>query len=350
MNKNIAERMGLYEHYWSTTQKKWESQGLPKDVNLGEYFNYDIVSVDGAWFNTQSIVNQNILVEEDDERIVTINGWGAKLRNWKHKDGTPEHLDFELRDDTIWREKYRENLLDVNTDRFIDLDQFQKNFDDEKETGKFVVYGNLLIFEIMRQSMGDVIMLQSMITDPKWIHDFCDVVMNMIIMHYQYLFENIGVPDGMFFYEDMGYTQAPFVSAEMQREFVFPYHKRLFQFIHEYDIPVIMHSCGKIRSFLPAIYESGVDCLQVLEAKAGQHVVEFAEAVDNQMAFMGNLDIRAFESNDHKTLEAEVIPKLSAIKQKKIPYVFHSDHSIPETVHLDTYRYALELLKEYGRY
>jgi uroporphyrinogen-III decarboxylase len=93
-----------------------------------------------------------------------------------------------------------------------------------------------------------------------------------------------------------------------------------------------------------------VDGLQALEAKAGQHVLEMAEATGNKIAFMGNLDIRAFESNDQKTLEAEIVPKLRAIKEKRIPYVFYSDHSIPKSVNLETYRYALELHKKYGRY
>ena len=165
----------------------------------------------------------------------------------------------------------------------------------------------------------------------------------MLIRHYEYLFENVGVPDGMFLYEDMGYTYGPIMSPELQREFIFPYHKRMFDFIHSYDIPVIMHSCGKIRPFLQSILDSGVDCLQVLEAKAGQHVAEMAEAVDNKMAFMGNMNIVAYETNDRKELEKEIIPKLEVVKKNRIPYVFHSDHSIPKSVDPLIYEYSLDL-------
>jgi hypothetical protein len=147
-----------------------------------------------------------------------------------------------------------------------------------------------------------------------------------------------------------GYTKAPFVSPALYQEFIFPYHRRVADFVHSYDLPFIMHSCGKIRPLLPKIVEAGVDGLQALEAKAGQHVVEMAEATGNKIAFMGNLDIRAFEANDPKTLEAEIIPKLRAIKEKRIPYVFFSDHAIPKSVKLETYRYALELHNKYGRY
>ena len=96
--------------------------------------------------------------------------------------------------------------------------------------------------------------------------------------------------------------------------------------------------------------ESGVDCLQVLEAKAGQHVAEFASAVDNKMAFMGNLNIVAYETNDRDVLESEILPKLEAVRTNRIPYVFHSDHSIPRSVKTETYEYSLELFRKHGHY
>jgi len=349
-DRECPERMGLFEHLWDDTQPEWEKQGLPPGVDIIDYFNYDIRPLTRLFNQTQAIIDQREVLEETDKTIVICNGWGAVCRYWKHKSGTPEHIDFELVNDDIWREKYRPHLLEVDLRRFGDLDDVRARFAEYKAGDKWVCFMNVLITEIMRASMGDVVMLESMYLNPDFIHDFSDVVTDMLIMHYEALFDLVGVPDGMFLYEDMGYTYGPIMSPELQREFIFPYHKRMFDFIHSYDIPVIMHSCGKIRPYLQSIFESGVDCLQVLEAKAGQHVAEFAKAVDNKMAFMGNLDIRAFESNDHDELEAEVIPKLDAVKENRIPFVFHSDHSIPKSVSLETYRYALELFEKHCRY
>jgi uroporphyrinogen-III decarboxylase len=93
-----------------------------------------------------------------------------------------------------------------------------------------------------------------------------------------------------------------------------------------------------------------VDVLHPLEAKSGQHAAEFSDAVralGGEMAFAGNMDIRAFEANDPAVLEAEILPKLAAIRKKRIPYVFMSDHSIPRTVRLETYERALGFSREY---
>jgi hypothetical protein len=49
-------------------------------------------------------------------------------------------------------------------------------------------------------------------------------------------------------------------------------------------------------------------------------------------------------------IDAEIIPKLRDISKNRIPYVFHTDHSIPQTVTADTYRYVLEVYRKHRRY
>lgn len=349
-HKLCPERMGLHESFWQDTQQEWEKQGLPAGINMLDYFNLDVREIQGSLFRTTSIPIDDEVVEEDEQTVIKVNGWGAKFREWKNKPGVPEHISFDLTHEDIWKKKYRDNLLGLDLRRFPDLQKLKENYCAGMASDRFCVYYQLIIFEIMRKSMGDLVLLEAMYLSPRWIRDFCDVVTNHIIMHLEYIIREVGKPDGVWLYEDMGYTKAPFVSPALYKEFIFPYHKRVADFIHSYDLPFIMHSCGRIRPLLPHLVDAGIDGLQALEAKAGQHVVEMAEATGNKIAFMGNLDIRAFESNDRQTLEAEIIPKLTAVREKRIPYVFFSDHSIPKSVKLETYRYALDLHKKFGRY
>ena len=44
------------------------------------------------------------------------------------------------------------------------------------------------------------------------------------------LFAEEGLPDGMFFYEDMGFKNRPFMSPAMYEEIMQPGHKRLFDY------------------------------------------------------------------------------------------------------------------------
>jgi uroporphyrinogen decarboxylase len=348
--KSCPERMGLFEDFWDDTQAAWEQEGLPRGVDLHDYFNYDLQFINSDWVSTEPFLNARRTIAEDEVTRTERNGWGAEMRYWKNKPGTPEHLHFDLTSEQVWRERYREPLHGFDIRRLGNLDQRRTEYQKVMATGRFAVWTALLHFEIMRKAMGDIIMLEAMCLNPGWIRDFCDVVTENIIRHLDALFTQVGLPDGMWLFEDMGYTQGPFVSPAMYRDLILPYHTRVVSFVHSHGIPVIMHACGKVAPLLPHIEQSGIDCLEVLEAKAGQHVVAMSESIGRRIAFMGNMDIRAFESNDPKQLEAEIIPKLAAIREKRIPFVFHSDHSMPRTVHLKTYEYALELFRKHGRY
>ena len=297
--------MGLYEEFWQDTQKEWEGQGLTQNIDPVEYFNHDFRELKGSLFNTDAYVQEEIQ-EESDETLIRINGWGARTKEWKNRPGVPEHLSFDLKSEDIWRKKYREPLLSLNLDRFESLDLLRSNYQSGMAGDRFSYYYNILHVEIMRRSMGDLVMLEAMCLHPDWIHDFCDVMSENIIKHLKYILDEIGIPDGIWMYEDMGYTQAPFFSPQMYKELIFPYHKRIGDFIHSYGLPFILHSCGNIRPLLPFLLKTGIDCLQAIEAKAGQDVVEMAAFCENKIAFMGNLDIRAFESNDKATLEGEI--------------------------------------------
>jgi len=352
-DKRCPERMGLFEWFWQDTRAAWEGQGLPPGTDLVDYFGHDVREIQGSMFRTTGLPIDDIVVDEDAETVIKKNGWGALHREWKSKPGVPEHIGFELTDASVWRAKYRERLLGLDRGRFPDWDGLVAAYRAGKASDKFCVYQQMLVVEIMRRAMGDVVFLEAMVLDPEWIHDFCSVMTDNILLHLDHMIREIGRPDGVWTYDDMGYTRAPFFSPAMYREFIFPYHKRVGDFCHDHGLPFILHACGAIRPFLPDLVAAGVDMLHPLEAKAGQHVAEFAAAVramGREIAFAGNMDIRAFMSNDPDVLEREIVPKMRTIREKRIPYVFMSDHSIPGAVRLKTYERALALFRANAAY
>jgi len=352
-HKRCPERMGVFEWFWQDTQAEWERQGLPPGVDIHEYFDLDVREIRGSMFRTTGRPVDDVVADEDAETMVKRNGWGALHREWKSKPGVPEHLGFEMTSAAVWKAEFRDLLLGLDRRRFPDWDGLVAAYKAGMASSRFCVYQQMLVVEIMRRALGDVVFLQAMILDPGWIHDFCSVVTDNIILHLDLMIREVGKPDGIWTYEDMGYTRAPFFSPAMYREFVFPYHRKIAGFCHDHGLPFILHACGFVRPFLPDLLAAGVDVLHPLEAKGGQHIVEFSDAVralGGEMAFAGNLDIRAFESNDPAALEAEILPKLDAIRKKRIPYVFMSDHSIPKTVRLETYGRAVDLWRLFGAF
>ena len=353
--KKIPERMGVCEDFWpETVQITWPEKGIPKDRDPTEYYDLDMVDLMEYWrgwrFALEPFYSGYQTMEEDDFTHVYKDGWGATVRRFKKTGGPPEHIDFELTSRKIWEQKFREPLLVLDTARFGDIDSLRERYTRYKANGFFTMYNNTFVFENLRYSMGDVAMLENMYDDPVWIKDFCDVFTSFTIKHLEYIFQEVGIPDAYTIYDDMAYTTSCFCSPGMYRELITPYHKRLVDFLKSYGIGVILHSCGKIDQQMENIIAAGIDCIQPLEAKTGMDISAMAEACKNKIVFMGNIDIRALEKNRADAIEQEILPKLKKIRENRIPYIFHTDHSVSPLVDVSSYEYALNLFRENCQY
>jgi uroporphyrinogen decarboxylase len=110
-----------------------------------------------------------------------------------------------------------------------------------------------------------------------------------------------------------------------------------------------MHSCGYVEPLLPGMIEAGIDCLQVIEVKAGMDLIKLYQKYGDRLSFMGGIDVRVLYNNDRQEIDAELTSKIPVVKGN-FGYVLHSDHSIPNNVHPDTYRYFINKGLEMGRY
>ena len=202
---------------------------------------------------------------------------------------------------------------------------------------------------MVKDVLGHEIMLKAMLKRPEWVHDVFDTYTRVAIRMFE-LVEAEGMTcDGAFVYGDMAYNTGPFMSPKHFREFLFPYHKRMFDEFHKRGMPVIFHSDGDIRLVLDDLIESGADAINPLEAKANMDVRELAPVYGDRLGFVGNIDVRVLLSNDPEQVRAEVRSKLAAVMPYH-GYIYHSDHSVPPGVELDTYRLLLEEVRRVGRY
>ena len=373
---NKADRIALMGSPWVDTIAAWVQQGyptcmvfkqvgeerwLPEDgrwaevetageyeepVPTWEHFGYDMVGV-GPWMDVLPWRGYEEVVEETEDWDVKRNGAGASLKYWKHKSGTPEHIHFLMINREIWERDYRSHLLDLDPER-VDVGEMRKNMDKMKQAQVWTHFGNLFVWEAMRKSMGDVTMYQSLALDPGWIHDYCRVYTDFYKMHFAYMFDHVGKPDGIWIYEDMGYKNGLFASPKMLGELIFPYYTELVNFFHGYDLPVVLHTCGSTAQALPLIIEAGFDALNPMERKAkGNDPFAFAEQYGDRLAFVGGLDARVFESNDKDTIRREVSFYVEGMKARGARLVFASDHSISTNTEYQSYLYGLQVYREH---
>ena len=339
------DHYGLFEHFWGETIPEWEKQGYPKETDPSEYFNYDMRGIGGGPDHTP-YRGKSEVIEENDRWSITKSGWGSSLKYFKEKSGTPEHIAFECTTPEIWRKKYREPLVEWDPER-MDLESLRKNLEEARKGDKYLVGSALFVVEIMRHALGDLCMLESTILEPDWIHDICRVMTDLFIKHWDRAFTEVGKPDGMFIYEDLGFSNGLFFSPKTFEALIFPYYKELVGFYHDHGLPVILHTCGGITEAVPMIVDAGFDCLQPMEAKAGCDVLEYAREYGDRLSFMGNMDITVLNRNNDALTKEHVLGKLNALYDMGARYIFHSDHSVPPDVTFHTYDYAVKLYREF---
>ena len=137
-------------------------------------------------------------------------------------------------------------------------------------------------------------------------------------------------------------------SPKIFEELLFPCHQKLAKFLHDNGMYYLMHSCGYIEPFIPALIESGLDVLQAIQANTGMHVKELKPKFGDKLTFWGNIAVKAFAEGP-VAIESELREKVP-LAMEGGGYIYHSDHSIPPEVSWETYRHAMQVLDEIGTY
>ena len=350
LRREPVDRIGLDESFWSDTHRKWAGEGhVRQDESLEDHFGFDLRK---SWpFNTVADLDfKEEVLEETEETILTRNGNGAVFRQHKLHASTPEHVDFHVKDRQTWDQFARPRLTNpADYQRRINFEAYRNTRADCDRRDLYFCWSGVNVFEMMHPICGHEYMLMGMALDPDWVRDMCTVYSELTLALMEILFEKEGLPDGIWFYEDMGFKYRPFMSPRMYKEILLPAHKRTFEFAHARGLPVVVHSCGFVEPLVPGLIEAGMDCLQAMEVKAGMDLVELKKAYGDQIAFMGGLDVRTLVANDRAAIQAELDRKLP-IAMEGGGYALHSDHSIPDQVEYETYKFFVERGLEMGTY
>ncbi len=347
LSREPVDRIGLFEHFWGDTQKKWTAEGhLQPGENLDDHFGFDMSL---CWcFNMVADLDfEPEVLEQTEETVLTRDGNGAVLRRHKLHDATPEHVDFMVKDRRPWEQRIKPLLRPEP--RRINLEAYRETRRRAREAGRFFCWSGVNVFEIIKDVTGHEYMLMGMADDPEWVFDMTDTYSSLIISLMEILFEREGRPDGIWFYEDMGFKGRPFMSPRMYEDIVMPAHRKTFEFAHSLDLPVIVHSCGFVEPLLAGLVEAGMDCLQVMEVKAGMDPLRIKRQFGERIALCGGMDARNLVANDREAIRAELEERIPVLKQD-YGYILHSDHSIPDTCEYETYRFFVDEGLRLGAY
>jgi len=347
MEHRDQDRIPRHDTFWDDTVRRWQGEGLEgSHTEAQDHLGTDFrVASMGFW--PYPFPDQRTVLAEDEETISILDQWGASTRVFKDHQTTPEHLGWECDSPEVWKERFRPAI--VNQPIRIDVDSVRQRYTRGREEKKWCHFDGFEPFEILRKLLGDVTSLMAMAEEPEWIADICEVTTESTLRNLDVLIENGIRPDGLWIYGDMAYNHATMCSPRFYEEIVWPSHKRLCDWAHQNGMKFIYHTDGDVNGVMDLYRKAGFDCLQPLECKANMDIRNLVPDYGDDMTFFGNVDVMAMIDNDLERIEAEVVAKITAGKEKK-GYIYHSDHSIPPQVSWKTYRALIEMVEKYGNY
>ena len=357
LNHQEGDRVPAGDFFWTGFARKCQ-QKWGDDFDPYRRFDLDYVVINP---NMDPRIRPFEIVAEEGEDVVVKTGFGATIRRrgdlpMPHYEGfsvtrAEEMADFGFDDPAAPARFFvggDDQLNGVGDALVRDIPAWDERVDGYAD--EFPVFGSVCEpFEYLWRIVGSENALLWMGLEEERLREFVDRI--GAFMHQLATAEieaGKGRLSGMYIWGDVAYVRGMLFGARRWREMFRPHVKKLIELFHAHDLMVIYHGCGDGREIFDDMVEIGLDAYNPLEAKAGLDAVALQERYAGKLAFVGNVDVRALETNDARQIEAEVRYKLRAAAGGG--WVFQSDHSVSSAVEPESYEKAIETLRKYGNY
>lgn len=328
--------------FWPETIKRWEKEGLPEGVSPLDFLGMDKIHISCPF--DCSLMLPETIIEETDDYIIKRNSDGVTVKSWKNSYAPPSEVDFLIKTRDDWH-KVRESFL--NTERFIE-DRLRM-YEIAKKERIFLTANPCEPIWYLLTTLGFERALSAMVSESELIEEIISDYTSFILKMLNISWERGIRYDALFLFSDLCYKNGMLFSPRTYKERFMQYHHLIKKYCNEHNMYLIIHCDGNIKELLPLLIEVGFDCIQPLEARAGNDVRDLIEEYRDAITFFGNINMDVLSRGNKDEIEEEVLTKIEAGK-KYGKYIFHSDHSVPPTVSFDSYIQACEIAKKYGVY
>lgn len=111
--------------------------------------------------------------------------------------------------------------------------------------------------------------LIELLAEAEFAHRYIGRITEIQLSAYQSILEAMGDDiEGFFIIDDLAMQSGLMISPDTYRTMIKPYHKQIFDLIHQHDKRIIYHSCGSIVGLIPDLIEIGIDALNPLQFSA----------------------------------------------------------------------------------
>lgn len=337
--------------------EEWYQQGLPRDANLAEVFQYDRPGSVGlgqlGWCEAAFVppFETRVLEDRGDHEVVQDHAGRHVLYFKGRRQGfMPEYLEHPVKDMRTWEENVRWRLDPASPERYADLEERMTDVRAAAGRGLMVSQGLIGGYMYLRSLIGPADLLYAFVDQPRLIHACMEAWFRLadtvIARHQEYV-----TLDEVYFAEDICYNRGLLISPDMMREFLFPYYQQLITNIRRRQLDKDRHlyvhvdTDGDARAAIPVYREIGMDVMSPFEVAAGCDVVEIGRQYPDLVMF-GGIDKRVLASSTEQ-IDAMVERILPAMRVRG-GYIPTCDHGVPAEVPLENYLHYRKRCVELG--
>jgi len=196
--------------------------------------------------------------------------------------------------------------------------------------------------------------LLDLIANPKLAEAVMDRLLQANMSRFERYAETVGKYVHVIHVEDdLGMQDAPFLSLELYRKMVKPYHAKIYGFIKsKCNVPIVLHSDGAISQFIPDLIEAGVDALNPVQVSArGMDTKKLKKEFGQDIAFWGGAcdSQSVLPFGTPQQVRDEVKRRIDDLAPGG-GYVLASIHNICPGVPVENIAALFEAAYEYGAY
>jgi uroporphyrinogen decarboxylase len=321
-----------------------EHFGLSPDDNDGllECLHVDFRVVDPPY--TGKSIHENVPGRNIDPL------WGIRTRWIENESGGYwDYCDFPLREATLEQAK---GWPMPDPDDF-DYDSILEQC--EKYKDYFIVFGN--------PGLGDVInstgMLRTM--EQTLIDMITDDPVGLEIMNRKVttqseilrrVLETAGDKiDMLWIGEDLGTQETPMISLDVFRRHIVPLHMKNISIAKEYDLPVMIHSCGSSSWAFNDFIEMGIDVVDTLQPEAANMSPEYLKKTyGEKLCFNGCISTAGAMAYGTAQEAAQSVKEVLDVMMPGGGYIMAPTHSIQDNSPTENVVAVFETAYKYGKY
>ena len=269
-----------------------------------------------------------------------VDEWGITLAVMTEE--YPTSIDFPLKDpeqlaDLTWPDPCAEW-------RFGSLRAAVQRFKGKKA----ILFRLRDAYSLPRYLRGMENMMMDLVLNPDLVRALVELSVNYYT-HMAHRAIELGA-DVLWTSDDYCDNKGPVMGPKRWREFFLPGLRRLIENVKDADCLFIKHCDGNINPIIADLVDTGIDCIDPIDAEAGMNLAEVKAKYGHRVAIKGGLPVGSVLSQG---APEQVV---AAVKQCLLDagidggYILSSSSDITASVRPENYQAMLEALREYGRY